>query len=1072
MNAVRLFILAVSFMLTACQSTGSRGTIAKLRGQHIEIKEEKISGGLDKAMQAYQQFLEEAPESALKPEAIRRLADLKIAKEYGILANGSELAGKAAAISAPKQAAVSMASSAAAASSRQKLAEAPAPLESDADFEKRAVASSVSVTGAVHTEELERASAREAIALYEKLIKDYPSYDRNDQVLYQMSRAYEELGQVDPAMKVMDRLVKEYPKSRYLDEVQFRRAEYLYTRRHYFDAEDAYGSVVMMGTQSPFYQLALYKLGWTFYKQELYEEALDRYTALLDYKVSVGYDFYQTKDEQEKKRIDDTFRAISLCFSNLHGDTSPASYFESHGKRSYEDGIYSNLGEFYFDKQRFADAATVYNAFVVSNPVHKVAPQFAMRVIEIDTAGGFPSLVIDAKKQFAHNYGLKSGYWKHFAPSARPEVLAWLKTNITDLSRHYHSLYQDPKEAKEKKANFEEAHTWYREFLTSFPKDAGSPGMNYLLADLYLENQNFDLAAIEYAKTAYEYPRHEKSKEAGYAAVYAYRKHVDDVPPEEKDKVQRVVVASSLRFADTYPEHEKAAIVLGAAADDLYNMKDYEQSVAAARKLIDKFPGADTDVVRGAWTVAGHGTYELHRYNEAETAYAKALTLFPDGDKGREALTDNLAAAVYKQGEDANAKADHRAASEHFLRVGRLAPVSKIRVNAEYDAAAALIQIKEWQAAAAVLAGFRDLFPGHTLLPEVTRKIAYVYREDGKFALAAGEYERMETESKDDEVRREALLTAAELHEKAGDQARALLVYRRYVDLFPHPVEANLETRNKIAESLKKNERENYLAEIKQIIAIDAGAGAERTPRTRYLAGKGALVLAEETFGQFTGIKLVEPFKVNLDKKKDMMKVATQQFGRLLDYEVGEVTAAATFYLAEIYADFSLGLKESERPKDLTALELEEYELALEEQAYPFEEKAISAHKSNLDLVSRGVYNEWVDKSLHRLAVFLPARYDKPEEESPVIDSADHYLYAIERHEPAIQKAEEQRKDEKVEAPKEPVKALEQGPDTGPADMQKEMTMAKPEQNVKPHDLVKKAGEVGVKSSPPETGSE
>jgi hypothetical protein len=201
------------------------------------------------------------------------------------------------------------------------------------------------------------------------------------------------------------------------------------------------------------------------------------------------------------------------------------------------------------------------------------------------------------------------------------------------------------------------------------------------------------------------------------------------------------------------------------------------------------------------------------------------------------------------------------------------------------------------------------------------------------------------------------------------------------------------------------------------------------------------------------------------------MKVVTQQFSKLLDYDVGEITAAATFYLAEIYADFSKGLKESERPKNLTALELEEYELALEEQAYPFEEKAITTHKSNLELVSRGVYNEWIDKSLHKLAALLPARYDKPEEESPVIDSADHYRYAIERHEPAIQKAEEPMNDEKADAPKEPVKTGEQEPDRVPADAQKEATMAKPRQDVKPHDLVKKAGEIGASSSPPAAAS-
>jgi len=129
------------------------------------------------------------------------------------------------------------------------------------------------------------------------------------------------------------------------------------------------------------------------------------------------------------------------------------------------------------------------------------------------------------------------------------------------------------------------------------------------------------------------------------------------------------------------------------------------------------------------------------------------------------------------------------------------------------------------------------------------------------------------------------------------------------------------------------------------------------------------------------------------------MKVATQEFSKLLDYEVGLVTSAATFYLAEIYTDFSRDLKESERPKDLSPAEREEYELAIDDQAYPFEEKAIATHKSNLDLISRGVYNEWIEKSLQKLAKFVPARYDKKEEESAVITSPDTYLFAVKRQE-------------------------------------------------------------------------
>jgi hypothetical protein len=436
------------------------------------------------------------------------------------------------------------------------------------------------------------------------------------------------------------------------------------------------------------------------------------------------------------------------------------------------------------------------------------------------------------------------------------------------------------------------------------------------------------------------------------------------------------------------------------------------------------------------------------------------LALLPAGDKSRDALIDNLAAAIYKQGEQANASKDYRTAAEHFLRVGRTAPASKIRVTAEYDAAAVLMQLKDWKMAAAVLVGFRDLFPGHELQPEVTKKIAYVYKEDGQLTQAANEYERIERESQDDEVRREALMIAAELHEQAGNGDRALEVYRRYVGYFPHPVEPNLETRNKIAEALKKkNDRDNYIAELKQIVAIDGGAGGERTPRTRYLAGIAALVLAEQTFDQFAEAKLVEPFEANLRKKKELMKVATQQFNKLLDYEVGEVTAAATFYLADIYAHFSKDLRESERPAGLSALEREEYELAIEEQAYPFEEKAIAMHKSNLELIFLGIYNEWIDKSLQKLAKFVPARYDKPEEESSVIASLDSYLFAIERPEPPAPQAPEGAMAQAGEA----VKHVEPKQDEKPAEAKDAAKAGEPAQD---------AQDSGDKGTPPDAKAE
>src|SRR5262249_58501041 len=139
--------------------------------------------------------------------------------------------------------------------------------------------------------------------------------------------------------------------------------------------------ITTLGARSWYYELALYKLGWTFYKQELYEEALQRYMALLDYKVSTGYNFDEKHEKEDERRVADTFRAVSLSFTNLGGPDAVQQYFSKFGNRSYEDRVYSNLGEHYLAKLRYDDAAKTYKAFIALYPFHPAAPRFSIRLV-------------------------------------------------------------------------------------------------------------------------------------------------------------------------------------------------------------------------------------------------------------------------------------------------------------------------------------------------------------------------------------------------------------------------------------------------------------------------------------------------------------------------------------------------------------------------------------------------------------------------------------------------------------------------------------------------------------------
>jgi TolA-binding protein len=1000
MHSTRTVWLLVPVLAAACASP-DRYTLAELRSVKADLKEVRIEKGLDQAMIGYRSFLEEAPESSLTPEAMRRLADLKLEKEFGIFGDGG---GSLVELPAPG---VSEVEAEARSESRQRkpIPHVSANSESERDFERRA-ASETSIPQPEQSTALELPGGEnvawsgplEAIELYDQLLDTYPNYQHNDQVLYQKARAFDELGRNDEAIGVIERLIAEYPHSRYIDEVQFRRAEYFFIRKNFFEAEHAYSAITEKGVGSDYYELALYKLGWALYKQELHEEALNEYVALLDYKVSTGYDFDQSQDEAAERRVADTYRVISLSFSNLGGPEAVEKYFIANGRRSYENRVYSHLGEFYLEKLRYNDAAAAYQTFVGLHPLHRAAPHFSMRVVEIYEAGDFPILVLESKKDFAVSYGLQSEYWRHFDVDDSPEVLSYLKRDLEDLATHYHALYQEPELPEEKPANFEEALHWYRAYFASFPNDVETPAVNQRLADLLLENGNFGEAAGEYERTAYEYPEHEKAASAGYAAIYAHREHEKAATDTEKNSARRNAVASTLRFVDTFPDHEHAAVVMGAAVDDLYDMMEFDNAIATGQRLIEAYPDADPSIRRSAWVAIAHSYFDISDFVQAEQAYERVLDMTLADDDSQQAIVDNLAAAIYKQGEAANLAEDYRSAADHFLRITQAAPSSEIRPAAEYDAGAALIRLEDWAGAAAVLEAFRETHPDHELNHEATKQIASVRRKEGDLSRAAQEYERVAREAEDVELRGEAMLLAGELYEDSEEMDRALAVYLAYVEEFPKPIEISVETRFNIAEIYQTlNDEAGYREQLRNIVAIDASAGEARTDRIRYLAARSALVFSEDLFQRAEEVELAQPFEQNLQEKQQRMDEALKALSNLVGYEVAEVTAAATFYMAELYSDFGRAMLESERPADLEPAELQDYEMVLEEEAFPFEEKAIEVHEKNLELMASGIYNPWIEKSLGELAILVPGRYAKFEASSGLIASLEGYAYRLPR---------------------------------------------------------------------------
>jgi len=929
-----ILILAVVTMLYACASRGNpeMATLESLENRKVKVNPQDLpTANKTDARKRYQEFAQSTSNQELRAAAMERLADIELENKQSQKVREAEL----------------------------KEAEQRARKGAD-----------VAVVDASRLGDYANVAEQ-----YEKLLKRNPGNKDNERILYQLARAYDLSGQPEKSLQVMTRLMKEFPANKHTEEVQFRRGEIYFSLNDYKNAERAY-AFVLSNKDSTFYQRSLYKHGWALFKLNKLDQSRYSFYQLLDLYFASGRN-YDSLKRSEKELVDDTMRVVGLTYSFEDGVNSLKKFSRQYGARIYEPLIYKELGNQYLRQERIEDAANVFANYAEVYPNSREAPLFLVDVIKIYEKGGFPQKLSTAKADLVTRYAIGKPFWDRHDRALLEEVSPYIKANLDELARHYHAKAQKTK----KVSDYRVAAHWYREYVNSFPADEKAPQMNFLLAENLMETGEYLAAATEYERTAYSYTPHKQSAEAGYAALLAHQKILSTLKGDQRTAKRHETVDSALRFAKAFPNDKRTTAVMLKAAEELLDLKRVGEASTVAQQVIEleknqKKP--DQQMVASAWAIIATAQFELGNYADAEQASLARLRMKLPDDKERQTHVDRLAAAIYKQGELAQEQGQYAQAAEHFLRIGQVAPTASIRANAEYDAAASYAKAGDWSANIGVLTGFLRNYPDHKFAAGATQSLAYAYEQTNNWSAAAATYDKLYGGEQDPERKRAMLWQMGEFYEKSNEPSNALRMYERYVKEFPEPMDQAIEARQKVADIYKAQnnyeKRSQWLAEI-----VTANESGKANERTQFLAAKASLELAEPAFQSYRNIHLVQPLKQNLKKKKSAMKEVIDAYTRAANYGVAEVTTASTYRIAEVYNDFSRGLFASERPKGLSSTELEQYDLLLEEQAYPFEEKAIEIHETNADRVKTGVYDEWVKKSLIALRKLRPVRYAKLE---------------------------------------------------------------------------------------------
>ncbi len=834
-------------------------------------------------------------------------------------------------------------------------------------------------------------SQSEAVSLYNGLLDARPNASNNDRILYQLSRAYQNLGESDKAISTLAELTRDFPASSLQTDAHFRRAELLFKTQQYQEAGEEYARVMKAKDGEGFFEQAQYKYGWSLYKQERFDEALDTFMAVLDRELPVGAvenleATLEVVPRAQRELVRDVLRVVSLAFAQIGGGPAITEFLQDRPLRSYEPVLYGNLAQLFIDKERANDAALAYYGLADRSPTHPLAPIYAARVVDIFDKAGFAQQVIVAKERYVATYKLGQPFWSANTRQASAEAYKTLVSTTRELAEHYHALARQSQGAAAQ-ADLRKALPYYASYVADFPEEEDHIEMRYNWADVLYATGALNEAAEQFTLILEQHPQHARAEDSAYSLVLAREQLLARAAPAEKPTRLDDLVAASRTLQARYPGHPELARVLTRSAEELSKAGRPDEALPISIDVLAMTPAASPDIRLANWRIVAYAHYDNGRYAEAETTFASWLAELPADAPNRRSLMEAQANSIYKQAVAAREAGDLMLAAQEFLRVKSALPGSDLAADADYDAAAAYLQLEQWDLAIQTLLAFRDAWPQHRLQLEATRRLAAAYLEVGNEVAAAGELERLAgANTLAPSIRRDALWQAATLYDKNDvlDSAR-----KTYAEYFNQYGRDNVGRQTKALQRLlamtspASADRAKWL---QAAIALAGQVGGPQGEPLRALAAEASLELAEADMTRYTAVRLGQPLEATLKRKKAALEKALAAYQKVLSYGFVESTTQATFRIGELYFQLAKGLMNLPPPRGMDPLEAEQYTILLEEQAFPLEDRAAEAHEANAGRLAEGIDNEWVRRSMAQLKQILPARYGKTEMVEEVYD--------------------------------------------------------------------------------------
>ncbi len=656
-----------------------------------------------------------------------------------------------------------------------------------------------------------------SIAVYRKLLAQFPDYRLNDGALYLLGYCLEKQNRFEIGREAYQQLIARYPKSKFTTEAWVRIGEY------YFDANDAKTLAsaanayehAIEDKKHPLYDKALYKLGWTYYRIDRFDDAVKTFIALADY--------YET---QSKAKGDEEvggdlrnealqYTAISFADEKWGSLAKAQQVFARIGQRAFEADVYRRMGDVYFDQTKHADAIEAYRLALTKDPLAKNAPQIQQRIIQAYERDRKLDDAFRESQKLAALFGQGTSWYEKFKHD--PEVVSFAsdlaeKTLYQSAVYHHQQALQYKQDGKfeQARSTFEIAAQAYAAYLKAFPRAKNAYEMEFYLAECLYNSFQFAEAAKHYENVRDASQDNKFLSESSFAAVLAWQKELEQQVKQKKipelkplrsserrdgesvkliplAEVEQRLVADSDRFVGRFKNHEKAPGIAYKAAELFYSHNDFPEARRRFESIVQAYP--KSEVSKFAANLIVESFLVDKDWKSVEEVSARLASnkevIDPKSDLYRDLLKFKLAGR-FKLADQLMEKKQYEQAALKYIQLVDEEPNHEFADKALNNAAVAYESERRFDSALKVYERIFREYPNSKLADAALFRVAVNAENSYDFDKAVQNYQKLVKEYPASKNREAALFNSARLLEGQQRYPEAAAAFLKYADLFPN----------------------------------------------------------------------------------------------------------------------------------------------------------------------------------------------------------------------------------------------------------------------------------------------